>query len=91
MLHKVKMVVRILNTKSYTFSCYFHSHPEIIVSCCLGKEEDFNAWVEVLTTYLETKATQEKESCCQLKSEKSTNCECQNGVLETQVRKIKLQ
>jgi hypothetical protein len=58
-----------------------------IVSYFSGKEEDFNAWMDVFMTYLKTRATREKENCCKLNSDKST-CECKNGVVETQVRRI---
>ena len=57
----------------------------IVVSCFSGKEEDFNAWMKILITYLKTRGTRDKENCCQLNSDKSA-CECRNDVLETQVR-----
>jgi hypothetical protein len=50
-----------------------------------GKEEDFNAWMEILIKYLKTRGTQGKGSCCKLNSDKTT-CDCQNDILEKKVR-----
>ena len=47
-----------------------------------GKEEDFNAWMEILLKYLKGRGTLEKEGCCKLNSDKSL-CDCQN---ETKVK-----